>query len=321
MNWASRLMREMGVDGLMIALRDWSISINSTSGRLNVDRGALSNRAWVLQERVLSRRIIHFAATHTYWECGKGVRCEQFTKLEPPPGRQRFVLDPYFPSRLEQSGYSHAIDFVRFLFKKYSQCGLTVESDRDTAIYSLIKRIGHVLETEARYGIISCFLSNLLLWKRTDEEKKAPVDYGDRMVPSWSWMAYSGGIDFISGAGRPLLVPESADLGFADDGKALIAKIRQFENCRVEQRKREYAIFDDTKKVGFLWFDVADQIEFRHCVVVGVSGDEYWKKDLQRTYYILVVREKPGWGGYERLGAGEVEAGYVSRECDAGKVW
>jgi Heterokaryon incompatibility protein (HET) len=48
----------------------------------DVDEGALAKRAWVLQERVLSRRIIHFSAGQTYWECGFGVRCENFTKLK-----------------------------------------------------------------------------------------------------------------------------------------------------------------------------------------------------------------------------------------------
>jgi len=49
----------------------------------DVDGGTLMRRAWVLQERVLSRRIIHFTAGHTYCECGDGVLCEQLTKLKP----------------------------------------------------------------------------------------------------------------------------------------------------------------------------------------------------------------------------------------------
>jgi len=47
-----------------------------------VDEGPLNQRAWVLQERVLSRRIIHFSAKQTYWECAKGVLYENFTGLE-----------------------------------------------------------------------------------------------------------------------------------------------------------------------------------------------------------------------------------------------
>lgn len=49
----------------------------------DVDQGALMRRAWVLQERVLSRRTIHFAAAHTYFECGAGVKCEHSTTLVP----------------------------------------------------------------------------------------------------------------------------------------------------------------------------------------------------------------------------------------------
>ena len=49
----------------------------------DVDEGSLMKRAWVLQERVLSRRIIHFTAAHTYCECGDGVLCERLTKLKP----------------------------------------------------------------------------------------------------------------------------------------------------------------------------------------------------------------------------------------------
>jgi hypothetical protein len=48
----------------------------------DVDKAQLNTRAWVMQEGVLARRTIHFSAKQTYWECGKGVYCENLTMLE-----------------------------------------------------------------------------------------------------------------------------------------------------------------------------------------------------------------------------------------------
>jgi hypothetical protein len=45
----------------------------------DIEKAPLNCRGWVLQERVLSRRIIHFGAKKTYFECGEGVYCENFT--------------------------------------------------------------------------------------------------------------------------------------------------------------------------------------------------------------------------------------------------
>ncbi|KAB8216371.1 heterokaryon incompatibility protein-domain-containing protein [Aspergillus novoparasiticus] len=47
-----------------------------------VDDGPLNKRAWVLQERVLSRRTVFFTSSGIYWECGEGVRCDNFVKLK-----------------------------------------------------------------------------------------------------------------------------------------------------------------------------------------------------------------------------------------------
>lgn len=47
----------------------------------DVELSILNQRAWVLQERALSRRIIHFTDNQTYWECGDGVRCETLTRM------------------------------------------------------------------------------------------------------------------------------------------------------------------------------------------------------------------------------------------------
>ncbi|KAF2192456.1 hypothetical protein K469DRAFT_311755 [Zopfia rhizophila CBS 207.26] len=38
-----------------------------------VEKAPLNKLAWVMQERVLSRRTIHFSDKQMYWECGEGV--------------------------------------------------------------------------------------------------------------------------------------------------------------------------------------------------------------------------------------------------------
>lgn len=47
----------------------------------DVEQGELNKRGWVLQERALSRRSIHFTSNQVYWECGKDVHCETLAKL------------------------------------------------------------------------------------------------------------------------------------------------------------------------------------------------------------------------------------------------
>ena len=48
----------------------------------DVEKARLNTRAWVMQERVLSSRTIHFSANQTYFECGEGVYCENLTRME-----------------------------------------------------------------------------------------------------------------------------------------------------------------------------------------------------------------------------------------------
>jgi hypothetical protein len=47
-----------------------------------VGQSPLSSRGWVQQERILSRRTVHFSTEKMYFECGEGVCCENFTFMK-----------------------------------------------------------------------------------------------------------------------------------------------------------------------------------------------------------------------------------------------
>lgn len=57
------------------------VSKNIDDFQNDVESSVLNTRGWVLQERALARRTIHFAANQMYFECGEGVHCESLMKL------------------------------------------------------------------------------------------------------------------------------------------------------------------------------------------------------------------------------------------------
>ncbi|KAF1366012.1 HET-domain-containing protein, partial [Lizonia empirigonia] len=164
----------------------------------DVEQAGLNKRAWVLQERVLAKRTIHFSANQTYWECGEGVHCENLTKMKSSPRKGYFLLDPSFPDRLFRSGRGRTVEFIHFLFENYSKRGLTKDTDRCFAASGLEARIARALPCKnRRYGIFQEHFHRNLLWQTSDKQTERIAYTNNQEVPSWSWMTCSGGIEFM----------------------------------------------------------------------------------------------------------------------------
>lgn len=56
-------------------------------------------------------------------------------------------------------------------------------------------RIEIALPSKIYHGIIELYLHRSLLWRRKDNQKSSKI-FDDSRIPTWSWMAYSGGISF-----------------------------------------------------------------------------------------------------------------------------
>ncbi|KAH7227243.1 heterokaryon incompatibility protein-domain-containing protein [Fusarium solani] len=214
-------------------------SLDDFSG--DVEKGILNTRAWVLQERALSHRTIHFTKRQTYWECGGGVRCETLTYMR----RANFF----------------SLEFPQSLFAKYSNLGLTKETDRPVAIHSLLMALAKAYNTQVIHGIFEVDWRTSLMWQRSQNPMKRISFGSSQPPPSWSWMAYDGQIKY----------PKIEDIGWTsidwdrsfmlawnweNNCHVLKAQVKRLQDCEVKHEGLEHIIQDENgDEVAHLWFD------------------------------------------------------------------
>ncbi|CAH0025043.1 unnamed protein product [Clonostachys rhizophaga] len=175
--------------------------------KINVTHSLVNSRGWVLQERTLSRRIVYLGNEQLYWECDGAIASETMSNILQDKDVRRMPL------------FHDSDDFRNALWpklvEKYSQCGLTSESDRLAAI-SGISRMMSAANPRDRYiaGIWSEYWLFDLLWTplvknfwprngallrtcavRTIEPTQE--------APSWSWMAFPGPVEQPRSLERP----------------------------------------------------------------------------------------------------------------------
>ncbi|KAG4260105.1 serine/threonine protein kinase [Fusarium proliferatum] len=164
--------------------------------RQDVDAAEISTRGWVLQERLLSRRTIHFTSNQVYWECGEGVCCETLGHLENP--RAALTSDANFPSSVLKFYRDGRQMLIQDLHERYTRLNLTVSTDRSVAILGLETRLARALETQTAYGLFDTYFARGLLWKRGQESSMPIIPYQeDKRVPSWSWFHRKGVIEYM----------------------------------------------------------------------------------------------------------------------------
>jgi hypothetical protein len=186
---------------------DSTIFSNSVWNRAVID-APLNQRGWVLQERLLSPRIIYLGNDQLFWEC------DELTASETCPFGA--TIQVYRPSASEMGGYGHELFLkrpcVNFLGRSkdpymvwkqaieiYSKCNLTFRTDKLIAISGLARKIEAAMEYDQYF--VGLWRSNLLLhllWRpigehRLEHEIKQDSEY---IAPSWSWASFDGPIAY-----------------------------------------------------------------------------------------------------------------------------
>lgn len=162
----------------------------------------LNRRAWVVQERLLSPRVIHFTPKQVSWECGQNLTTEivPFNFL---PGRHIHILDNMDLNgrlsdgmkRLRLQDPYNAVHWPRIV-AHYMACGLTKEVDRLVAIAGIAKRLRPVVKDQYVAGLWTKSLPTSLLWHRS-APKKDRDPAAEWLAPTFSWAASDGEIDLV----------------------------------------------------------------------------------------------------------------------------
>ena len=181
----------------------------------NVERAALNTRAWVLQERLLSRRILYFTRNQVYWQCRNDhgpMSALGLGERESLPGQRLMQWSPHDPNgcnctkeapasprsvlgyRLdEDDSIAQWIDIVQ----TYSRLYLTYRTDRLLAVSGLVRRLCEISAlTPADYlaGLWRPQLPAQLLWFRLQWSEI--VTRSIEVAPSWSWASINAPVYF-----------------------------------------------------------------------------------------------------------------------------
>ncbi|KAH7321738.1 heterokaryon incompatibility protein-domain-containing protein [Rhexocercosporidium sp. MPI-PUGE-AT-0058] len=145
----------------------------------------LFKQAWVLQERLLSPRTLHFTQREVFWECEKRFACETF-----PGGIPTQLKDGL--SHLGIAQINSGRGWAK-LVNAYSSCNLTLSRDKLAAISGLARIVQRIQKDEYVAGMWRKHLISQLRW---DVEAGTGRRITPYVAPTWSWASITGSIEF-----------------------------------------------------------------------------------------------------------------------------
>jgi hypothetical protein len=175
-----------------------------------VDDAPVNKRAWVLQERLLAPRVLHFCKDQIAWECRHVDAAESFphgiSNMELKSGiiakRTRLkalISEDYGPSPLardllEESHAAH--ENWKRVIERYSTTGLAKPEDKLIALAGIAELISHRIGENVVYvaGMWEKNLASQLLWRVNPKYEDEKYKYPQRRPPEWraptfSWAA------------------------------------------------------------------------------------------------------------------------------------
>ncbi|KAK4243759.1 HET-domain-containing protein [Corynascus novoguineensis] len=286
-------MREGTLYGLYPGTFDW----------ISAKKDRLRRRAWVVQERFLSRRTLHLAQGQVFWECDEGPACETY-----PTGYPAAVFDENRLERWPGFGPDFSIRRARFsrelwpeIVRRYTRGRLTRETDMLVAIGGLARIMtehfgggGDGEEGGNQYvaGLWRERLEEQLCWSYAGPVRGRGRRIVPYTAPTWSWASLKGAeIAARIGCSQSELFVEVCDVRltpYSSSGQP--DAYGQLADATLRLRCRLLCPGSEIPGRG-VRFDFSNKIIFCNTELDIQFGQ---KPLLYRSYYFLPVCRSPG---------------------------
>ncbi|KAH0537511.1 hypothetical protein FGG08_005686 [Glutinoglossum americanum] len=160
----------------------------------------IERRAWTMQERLLSRRVLHYGKDRIGWECpdnsevegsgpGKGIgfSVNNMTEVLLSPSNTKHITPGVRVGNSTMSTGSQGWDEI---IQQFASRGISKESDRLPALASIAERYSARMTYLA--GIWDELLPRALMWRPIESATRPAAN----RVPSWSWASIEGAITY-----------------------------------------------------------------------------------------------------------------------------
>ncbi|KAI3325777.1 HET-domain-containing protein [Xylariaceae sp. AK1471] len=223
-----------GADGLFTTTPDFEVSGTTPTGEdyylifrqkiehepefnwiaHTITRFPLMTRAWAFQERMLSKRVLHFGYFELFFECSTTSYCEcdsigygGYTEEIPLPNLRKMYSSALESAAETRGGKWSNKKWVkrakfyiariwRSLVTFYTSLRLTFASDRLPALRGLASRFAEKRETRYLVGLFEESLLDDLMWNTYAREKPRPLVW---RAPSWLWASTDAYIYYRDG--------------------------------------------------------------------------------------------------------------------------
>lgn len=252
------------------------------SWQLSFKNEPLVQRSWVVQERLLAPRTLHFGSKQLFWECREASCCEMHPKGVNPDffkddddeedggtqGPER-KSDPHFlwkqlldaPDRRPASDpYEGLFMDWNMLTNYYASRALTFSGDKLIALSGLANDMKAKLQQlrpgPHRYlaGLWEEKLMNTLVWN-VNKPARRPSHY---RAPSWSWACLDGDLNlhgcqdgeeipFASIVSVDMMYPGTEDTGKVDGGILTLAG--PCAPAEIDLEKKSHHFFESERDV------------------------------------------------------------------------